>query len=339
MSYDYRADQVRTGRVISSGSEPLLVYPSSSAANLQGGISFSTASIGADVFMFISGASGSRDSSTRGVALFGGDVVVSGTIKLFGESVFGVVSATQLTSSNGIATTEISASQLVTANGGITATFVTTSIGISSSGQVQAQQVTAGTVSATGLISGSAGVSTTAVSASAGIYSAEPFQGRHFVTETGQPFFQAGPGITISSGSNVVVAISNSFSKVASFGLCDYATTADYAFSGVGMIMFDPTDYSGSSVNMRFAMASSTGSLSASVKLWSHTANDYVLINGVSSILSTSNTTMTFFETGDLRSATNFTTASLGIYELQLAAQSSSIATVGGAVFRVTMSA
>lgn len=74
MSFDFRADQVRTGRIISSGSSPLLIYPSSSASDLQGGLaSFSTASIGSDVFLFISGSSSER-------SLFGGDVRVSGSL-------------------------------------------------------------------------------------------------------------------------------------------------------------------------------------------------------------------------------------------------------------------
>lgn len=74
MSFDFRADQVRTGRIISSGSLPLLIYPSSSAANLEGGLSqFSTASIGTDVFLYVSG-------SNSKLSVFGGDVRVSGSI-------------------------------------------------------------------------------------------------------------------------------------------------------------------------------------------------------------------------------------------------------------------
>ncbi len=75
MSYDFRADQVRTSRLISSGSAPILVYPSSSALNLQGDLvpTFSTSSVGADVFLFVSGSSQQK-------TVFGGDVVVSGAM-------------------------------------------------------------------------------------------------------------------------------------------------------------------------------------------------------------------------------------------------------------------
>lgn len=73
MSFDFRGDQLRTNRIISSGSTPLLVYPSSSALNFQGGLSeFSTASIGTDVFFYVSGSAAKK-------SLFGGDIKVSGS--------------------------------------------------------------------------------------------------------------------------------------------------------------------------------------------------------------------------------------------------------------------
>jgi len=74
MAYDFRANQVRLNKIISSGSIPIYIYPSSSATNLQGGINFSTASIGTDVFLFVSGSSTAK-------SLFGGDVVSSGSIR------------------------------------------------------------------------------------------------------------------------------------------------------------------------------------------------------------------------------------------------------------------
>jgi len=76
MAYDFRANQIRLNRIISSGSVPIYVYPSSSATNLQGGINFSTTGIGTDVFLFVSG-------STTAISLFGGNVVASGSIRSF----------------------------------------------------------------------------------------------------------------------------------------------------------------------------------------------------------------------------------------------------------------
>ena len=62
--------------------------PSSGFLNATGSTSFAgtlgsayiASSIGSDSFFFVSGSIGSRDSSTRGTAVFGGDLVVSGTI-------------------------------------------------------------------------------------------------------------------------------------------------------------------------------------------------------------------------------------------------------------------
>ena len=89
MSIDLRTDQLRTNKIIASGSTGtnalLLIYPVSASSNLQGGINsslFDLSSIGTDVFMFVSGASGSIGTNIKGTTVFGGDVVVSGTLKI-----------------------------------------------------------------------------------------------------------------------------------------------------------------------------------------------------------------------------------------------------------------
>ena len=71
MTYDFRANQVRLNRIISSGSIPIIIYASSSATDLQGGKNFPDP--GSDVFLFVSGSSTAK-------TLFGGDVVVSGSL-------------------------------------------------------------------------------------------------------------------------------------------------------------------------------------------------------------------------------------------------------------------
>lgn len=73
MAYDFRANQIRLNRIISSGSVPIYVYSSGSAADFQGGLNFPTANIGSDVFLFVSGSSTEK-------TLFGGDVHSSGSI-------------------------------------------------------------------------------------------------------------------------------------------------------------------------------------------------------------------------------------------------------------------
>jgi hypothetical protein len=76
MAYDFRANQIRLNKIISSGSVPIYIYPSSSATDFQGGTNFSTSGIGTDVFLFVSG-------SSNAVSLFGGNVVASGSVRSF----------------------------------------------------------------------------------------------------------------------------------------------------------------------------------------------------------------------------------------------------------------
>jgi len=92
VALDFRASQTRTNKLIASGSTgtnaSLLVYPFSVASNLSGGLNtslFSTSSIGTDVFLFISGSSGSLDSGSHGIVGFGGDAHVSGTLRVQGS--------------------------------------------------------------------------------------------------------------------------------------------------------------------------------------------------------------------------------------------------------------
>lgn len=76
MAYDFRANQIRLNRIISSGSVPILVYPSSSAADFAGNLkpSFSTAAVGSDVFLYVSGSSTAK-------TVFGGDTLTSGSFR------------------------------------------------------------------------------------------------------------------------------------------------------------------------------------------------------------------------------------------------------------------
>jgi hypothetical protein len=91
---DFQASQVRSGKIIGSGSGTaggpgLIVYSASDASDYQGGLTDSgmLTNVGTDVFLFVSGsktdASGmsSVPSGPRqNVTLFGGDVVISGTM-------------------------------------------------------------------------------------------------------------------------------------------------------------------------------------------------------------------------------------------------------------------
>ena len=156
--------------------------------------------------------------------------------------------------------------------------------------------------------------------------------------------FSAGPGIIINTSSNgTVIQISassvsspNNTGSIMSFGISDYATTVQTTYQAVGQLIFNASQYTGS-IYLRSVLSTTNASYSASIKLFNITTNDFVEIAGTGNkILSTTSTTPTVKESVDLRNAVNFS-AGEAIYELQLAAQSST-ATVylGGSEFRIT---
>jgi len=84
MAKDFRAGQIRTTQIIASGSTastPSLLIASASSPGMDydgSGIENATlmANVGTDVFVFVSGSKNTREA----VTLFGGDIVVSGTM-------------------------------------------------------------------------------------------------------------------------------------------------------------------------------------------------------------------------------------------------------------------
>jgi len=83
MPLDFKARQIRTSQVIASGSSktPIILYSSASALDYYGSFPIQlTTNVGSDVFLFVSGGIGEKDSNSTSISLFGGDVVISGTI-------------------------------------------------------------------------------------------------------------------------------------------------------------------------------------------------------------------------------------------------------------------
>jgi len=87
MASDFRAERVRLNKIITSGSAPnsrpmFALYHSSAATNFTGGTNVDLwTGVGKDVYAFFSGSKDHKNVITgRGVTLFGGDVVVSGTL-------------------------------------------------------------------------------------------------------------------------------------------------------------------------------------------------------------------------------------------------------------------
>ena len=85
MAKDFRASQIQTTKIILSGgigkSLGGAIYSGSDSTNLSGGIPNAMLSdVGSDVFLFVSGTKSNSDFSRTDVTLFGGDIVVSGTL-------------------------------------------------------------------------------------------------------------------------------------------------------------------------------------------------------------------------------------------------------------------
>ena len=81
-AYDFRVEnQNQVGALlIDGGTEQIGLLTDGGSAAVAYGLNASTDPIPADTNLFVSGAIGSRDSSTKGTAIFGGDVVVSGSL-------------------------------------------------------------------------------------------------------------------------------------------------------------------------------------------------------------------------------------------------------------------
>jgi hypothetical protein len=89
MSKDFRASQIETSKLIASGGigskVGLVIYSGSIAADRSGNVTAPHNTkmlehVGDDVFLFVSGTRSNSDFSRSDVTLFGGDVVVSGTL-------------------------------------------------------------------------------------------------------------------------------------------------------------------------------------------------------------------------------------------------------------------
>ena len=85
MARDFLSDQIRTKNLIGSGSSPnpkLVVYSDADAPDNSGTLPANLLdNVGSDVFLFVSGTiNGKADDVDKSTTLFGGDVIVSGTL-------------------------------------------------------------------------------------------------------------------------------------------------------------------------------------------------------------------------------------------------------------------
>jgi cytoskeletal protein CcmA (bactofilin family) len=86
MAKDFRASQIETSKLILTGGIAsstigAAIYSGSVATNREGGIPATMLNdVGSDVFLFVSGTKSNNDFTRSDVTLFGGDIVVSGTL-------------------------------------------------------------------------------------------------------------------------------------------------------------------------------------------------------------------------------------------------------------------
>ena len=84
----YLSEVVASGSTSSATGSSYFTSPADGYINTTGSVTFAgglgsnyvASSIGTDTFFFVSGTIGSKDSSTRGATVFGGDVIISGTL-------------------------------------------------------------------------------------------------------------------------------------------------------------------------------------------------------------------------------------------------------------------
>ena len=221
MSIDFRANQIRTNKLIASGSTgrnaKLIIYPVDVASDLQGGITsgFPSTGIGSDTFVFFSGSKSGFNNPTNGVVTFGGDVFVSGGLRVANPSVFystvGVSGAVTFYSTflaNGSAV--FSSSIYVAGTSSLAGP-------VSISGQINASQ----TATFNGLVIANAGLSAsylnvsgtfTALQTSSFYAPVKVFNGLSASIQTladGTSYLIAGTNVTIVSGGNGSITISS----------------------------------------------------------------------------------------------------------------------------------
>lgn len=328
MTFDFRASQIRTNKLITSGSTQtnaaLLIYPFSRALDQSGSINtsmFATGSIGQDVFIFVSGAINSTNTTTQGVTVFGGDVKISGSFQIitsfesyapisaysaltvFGDTNF-LGNATMFAS--GSVSGPFTASSTSRLVGATVVSGAFTSINTASfSGPV--------TASNTALFSGVTTFSNTTsfsgpVTASNSLVVTGRLSGSLQTLTDGTPFLLAGPNITIVTNSNGAVAISGSAgATIAMQSWIDYEqktfATFPSQFSGditSGVRFY--TTRSGSQITGYRLVCSASTSQSLMVKVWSGSvavASASVVITSPGTRTGSLNTSVTMEPYGD----------------------------------------
>lgn len=188
---------------------------------------------------------------------------------------------------------------------------------------------------------------------SGNLFVSSSISGSHHKLYNGLDYLVAGTGVTLLTQSNGQVVISSTVTgsssgssgvvgsgSIISLGLVDWKSSnaTDSSAEVVGQYFLDSTLYTGS-ILFRALLATTNASYSASVQLANLTLGGLVEIGGPGvTKLTTNGTTPSVVQSGDLKSAGNFTLGG-ATYEVRVFTQNSiAQVNIGGGEFRVTAS-
>lgn len=349
MTLDFRASQLRTNKLVASGSTgvnaKLVIYPFSSALNLSGGIDsskFNTSSIGTDIFVFFSGSLNSLNTSNSfGVAAFGGDVHISGNL----QAQQTIISNTIYNSGNLFVSGNADIQGVISGSSGSFKTLF-----VSGNAQMQGTvnfsetsfftDFNGGNIQLQGNLS-----SVTGDFVDLTIYNNLVVEGRisgslqHL--SNGTSYLREGVGVYINSVSNGPITLSSSAGVYGRLNLSAYSTTTNTSSNPLvcGQNEWAPSDWGfgevSSSVVFKAILSCLSSGETAFVSLYNASTAGYVHIGGPGvTVLSTSLQTPTKLTSVNLSGATNFSTSSAQIYEVQLySSTGSNSAFLGSAEF------
>ena len=210
---DFLSSRVRTNAIIASGSNSarpsLTVYSASNASDSTGTITDAQiyTNVGRDIFLYVSGAAGTVDTSTAGSSLFGGDLVSSGTIKAITKVTSPVFSGSLTRLQNG--TSYLIAGTSISITTGSSGAVTITNTGVTPpGGSDEYVQFNSGST-----FSGSQGLlfNYTTNTLSGTIISSHNFSGSLTRIINGSSYLVAGTNIAIATASNGQVTIANTF--------------------------------------------------------------------------------------------------------------------------------
>jgi hypothetical protein len=373
MAQDFRAQQIQTSQIISSGSSTtgakIVFYDVSgqSAVSPNQGIIdpalFNTSSIGSDIFVYVSGGIGKKNvGNSNAIACFGGDVHVSGNLTVDGvgtTNTFRVTVVDYATTTNTSSNPEVVGQAIFDGSdfsGSLTLRAILNSAGTGSIAVAQLYELTVGSyvdISGPGVTEIPVTGATPTCIESVNLYTAAGFltssQGKYelrlHTATSGVAAFAGGVELKPSGTFTNLTIITQSFatqfvSGTTGFrlGFNDFASSSNTSSNptAVGQVLFPAQEFASGTLTFRAAASVSTGSATGTIKLYNVSSGAYVEIGGTGDeTLETNSTASVVLQSVNLMGATNFDTSSLAIYEMQIySSTGSAIVFAGGGELR-----